>query len=102
MRKEHPAFRMKTAKEITENIRFMDNLPAGVIGYTINGIALKDSWKKIVVYFNGTSKTQELAFPPGKWRCAVLESYFSPYGNGAVSRDKLKLVKYSCSIYYQE
>ena len=102
MRKEHPAFRMKTAKEITENIRFIDNLPAGVIGYTINGIVLKDSWKKIIVYFNGTSKTQELAFPPGTWKSAELDSYFSTYKNSAVSRDKLNLVKYSCSIYYQE
>src|SRR4029079_17350021 len=34
MRKEHPAFRMMTAKAISTAIRFRDKLPAGVIIYT--------------------------------------------------------------------
>ena len=58
MRKEHPAFRMKTAKEITNNIRFRENAEAGTIVYEINGKAVGDKWKKIVVCFNGTSKSK--------------------------------------------
>jgi pullulanase len=102
MRKEHPAFRMKTAKEITDNIHFLDNLPAGVIGYTINGKAVNDSWKKIMIYLNGTSTTKDLPFPTGKWNFTTIDPFNSPYGNMIVAADSLNLLKYSCTILYQK
>jgi pullulanase len=101
MRKEHPAFRMKTAKEITDNIRFMDNVPPGVVGYTINGEAVNDSWKKITVFFNGSSRYQQLPLPLGKWKKTILCGY-DPYGDVPVDVEKLNLPLYSCVIFYQE
>ncbi len=99
MRKEHPAFRMKTAKEITDNIRFIDNLPKGVIGYKINGKAVNDSWKEIAVFFNGTSEIQSLPFPMGGWEKASVSSY-DPYGN--IPIDALILIGYSRMILYKK
>jgi pullulanase len=46
MRKEHPAFRMKSAKEIAENIQFIRSGTKGLITYIINGQKVNDSWKK--------------------------------------------------------
>lgn len=102
MRREHPAFRMKTAKEIVDNIHFMENMPAGVVAYTINGAAVNDSWKKIIVYHNGTSILHDLPFPKGGWNFAALDPYKSPNGSVTVSPDSLQLLKYSCTILYQQ
>lgn len=71
MRKQHPAFRMTTAKAVAENIRFDETVPDGAVVYTINGAAVKDSWKKIWVAFNGTNATKTFNLPAGKWKSAT-------------------------------
>jgi pullulanase len=58
MRKKHPAFRMKTAKEIVSNIKFRENAEAGTVVYEINGKAVGDKWKRIIVCLNGSSKSK--------------------------------------------
>ncbi len=60
MRKDHPAFRMKTAKEIATNIRFRENAEPGTVIYEINGNATGDAWKKILVCFNGSNKSKSI------------------------------------------
>lgn len=71
MRKSHPAFRMKNASAIAANIHFLADMPPGSVGYMINGAAVKDSWKKILVIFNGKAAQQEINLPPGNWKAAV-------------------------------
>lgn len=71
MRKSHPAFRMKNASAIASNIHFLADMPPGSVGYMINGAAVKDSWKKILVIFNGKAAQQEINLPPGNWKAAV-------------------------------
>ncbi len=63
LRKEHPAFRMRTGKEIEKNIKFFDKLEPGMVAYTINGAAMNDKWKKIFVVFNGSQATRSVPFP---------------------------------------
>lgn len=58
MRKEHPAFRMNTAKEIAANIKFRENAEAGTVVYEIIGKTVADKWKKILVCFNGSGKSK--------------------------------------------
>ncbi|HEV7781862.1 MAG TPA: type I pullulanase [Chitinophagaceae bacterium] len=72
LRKGHPAFRMTKAIDIASNIKFMDHLPAGVVGYIINGAAAGDSWKKIMVFFNGSKDLQKLTWTPEPW------NFFNP------------------------
>jgi pullulanase len=97
MRKEHPAFRMTSAAQITANIKFLDNLPPGVIAYTINGAAVKDSWKKILVIFNGTAGKLSIDVPAGKWT-----SFFETPGmtKGKAAMSKTQTDGYSAAIYF--
>jgi pullulanase len=67
LRKEHPAFRIKTAKEIAANIHFMDNLAPGMVGYTIDGTAVGDTWKTVMVVFNGNGEDRKITWPLGQW-----------------------------------
>ena len=98
LRKEHPAFRMKTAKEIAANIVFEEKLPNGVVGYTISGAAVGDSWKKIRVYFNGNKKTQTIKLPSKNWKAAIVGNKFTTDQN---SVELIGLGSYSCSVLYQ-
>ncbi len=96
MRKAHPAFRMTSAQQIAEHIRFEPTAPAGTIAYTIDGAAVKDSWKKIRVAFNGSGTTKTIPLPPGSWKKAGVGE------SSQIFQDKIALVKYSALILYQD
>ena len=51
LRKAHPAFRMTTAAQVKANLKFIPTTNE-VIAYTINGAAVKDSAKTILVIHN--------------------------------------------------
>jgi pullulanase len=71
IRRTHPAFKMQTAQEIATNLNFEENLPPGIIAYTINGAAVGDSWKKIWVAYNGKQTPQTITLPKGTWKVGL-------------------------------
>ncbi|MGC4034986.1 MAG: type I pullulanase [Chitinophagaceae bacterium] len=93
MRKAHPAFRMKTAKQIASNIVFADDLPAQIVAYSINGAAVQDKWKKIFVVYNGSDFEQNIKLPVGKWKSTTTNSIF-------IKTTTVQPI--SCSIFYVE
>jgi pullulanase len=99
MRKQHPAFRMKTAEKIQANIEFEENLPAGVVAYMIDGAAVNDQWRKIKVYYNGNGVQKVIPLPSKNWTSAIL-------GNVVVKREHMEsfiiLEPYSCSVIYKK
>jgi pullulanase len=96
MRREHPAFRMSSAAQIAANIHF-EAAPTGCIIYTINGAAVRDSWSKIWIAFNGTGSTQKLAIPSGLHAFQLgAVSQWAPSADGSV-----ELPGYSAAIYYR-
>ena len=97
MRKEHPAFRMRTTKEIAANLVFLEKLPAGLISYTINGESVKDSWKKIKIYFNGTGISQTMQLDKKNWNPFLSNNKITT-NQGNVN--SLKLLPFSCTILY--
>lgn len=99
IRKEHPAFRMTNAKGITKNIKFIENVPDGVISYTINGKEAGDSWNKIQVYFNGRSIRQNVIIGSKYWKAIVLNNSYQEINNEVLSSIDLK--PFSCTILYQ-
>ena len=98
MREDHPAFRMTTAESIQNNILFLNNMPADVIGYSINGFAVNDKWRKILVYFNGSQGRRTIHLPPGDWKCAIWDNNFMTT-MGMKGKDIF--IENGCTIYYQ-
>ncbi|MEO5890157.1 MAG: type I pullulanase, partial [Ferruginibacter sp.] len=96
MRKQHPAFRMTTGAQISKNIRFDENAPAGMIVYTINGAALNDGWKKIWIAFNGTGALNEVTLPKGIWKNALGSDSQNKNYQG-----KFELKKFDAVVFYQ-
>ncbi|MCA1762956.1 MAG: type I pullulanase [Flavobacteriales bacterium] len=74
MRKAHPAFRINTAEEIGERIRFVETQPE-VLAYTIEAPPA-DSWKKVLLIFNGSGGEQVLNIAGESWKGAVLNGAF--------------------------
>jgi pullulanase len=97
MRKEHPAFRMKTAKEIVSNIKFINEADR-IVSYTINGKAAKDRWSKILVIYNANSVDKKISLPEGSWQKISLPGQ-SLYPHP--SKTSIIASPYSCSILYQ-
>ena len=115
MRKEHPAFRMTSAKQIAENIQFLFNQDNTVISeniqflkdkqermiaYKIKGGKVNDKWKSILVYFNGHGTKRAHFLPTGKWRIAIENNVFAK--NPKSLEDEFLMNPHSCTILYQE
>jgi pullulanase len=100
LRNEHTAFRMDNSKDVSNNIKFYDNLPNGVIAFEINGGAVKDKWKKILVMFNGTNGEIRLPVQEAKWSAIIKNNDF---GYITVKESSKILNKpFGCSIFSQE
>ncbi len=77
LRKAHPAFRMYTAKQIKSHITFFPKqfkkvtkylrVPIAMVAYEIKGNANGDSWKNIVVIYNGEVSPVKFKLPEGTW-----------------------------------
>ena len=96
MRKTHPAFRMKTAKQVVAGIRFINKVPPQVVAYSINGTAAGDSWKKIIVIYNGAPVEQAIPLSAGKWMLFTGDNNEKQALNGKVLAQAR-----SCTILYQ-
>jgi pullulanase len=70
LRREHPAFRMRSAAQVAADLHF-EEAPPGCIVFTLNGAAVHDSWSRILVLLNGTGEKQKLGLPEGSWQSAL-------------------------------
>ena len=96
IRRTHPAFRMQSASQIANQLVFENNLPEGIIAYTLNGSAVNDSWKKIWVAFNGKLTAETITLPAGNWKIGLSNNKTTKSDN------KIVLDGSSAVILYQE
>ncbi|MED2971441.1 type I pullulanase [Fictibacillus sp. B-59209] len=68
IRKKHPAFRIDQPEVIADCLSLLQYLPDGLFGYMIKNIGELDSWKHIILLYNGhqSEKVYQLPFP-GQW-----------------------------------
>lgn len=99
LRKQHPAFRMSTAKEVRDNLEFKKT-ENGLISFQISNSANKDSWRNIYVIYNArtTSLKYELE---GDWHLAVLGNDFSS-GKNQIIKGSVEVPAISMVILFQK
>jgi pullulanase len=66
LRKAHPAFRMNDKMKVDQALDFAANLPDDLVVYVIRNHANGDSWKNILVIYNGAGKARNLKVA-GDW-----------------------------------
>ena len=78
MRKAHPAFRMKTAREVRNNLKFYEDLGLPVaapnIAYLLMGAEAGDPWNRIVTLINPQKTAQRFALPVGEFEKGLDEN----------------------------
>ncbi|WP_340399184.1 type I pullulanase [Paenibacillus sp. FSL H8-0079] len=72
LRREHPAFRLRTREEIEKHVRLLEK-GNGVLAYELEGAAVSDSWERIVVIYNAAKETRTVSVPTGTWNVVVEE-----------------------------
>ncbi len=101
LRKAHPAFRMATAKEVVDNLTFIEALKVSIIAYTLNNNARNDLWKTIVVAFNAGSEEETLTVPANTtWNVVVNGEKAGTETLTVVEGDTLKLAPMSALVAY--
>jgi pullulanase len=66
LRKAHPAFRMTEKAAVDRAVDFATNMPDDLVAYVIRDHANGDSWKNILVIYNGSAQSRNLAIR-GDW-----------------------------------
>lgn len=71
LRHSHPVFRMSSASQVKRNLVFLKE-PNNVIGYHLNGNALKDGWSSVVVVHNPNPGAVKIVLPTkADWKVVV-------------------------------
>ncbi len=99
LRKVHPAFHMATAQLVNENLKFLTSQD-GLIGFQLNGDAVGDEWKQILVYYNANTTTQRIDLA-GSWKVALFNDKFVTEGENTLSKN-CSLPPVSLTILYQD
>lgn len=80
LRKNHPAFRMTEAKQIQQHLRFLDHSDPLVLAYTIDAAAVGDSWKQVLVVYNGNRHVVTIDVPAASWRIVANDKTINENG----------------------
>ena len=97
LRKEHPAFRLTTAKDISSRIKFLNETP-GIVAYSIDGKNMNDRWNNILVIYNGNANSETIHLPGKEWQQFSLPG--QPKNQYKI-KQTIDVTAYGCTILYQ-
>jgi pullulanase len=105
MRKEHPAFKFGRAEEVRNRLQFLDSAPE-LLAYSIDGRNI-DSWKDILMVFNGGKSPQKFDITgfddksaAGDWKKAWYGS--APATDTNVDSTTIEVPAYGAVILYRQ
>ncbi len=102
LRKNHPAFRMRSTAEISKNLNFCTQYQLGVVSYCIHCDNSGDSWKKVILHFNGKNQAAEIALPEGRFKIVANETEIDETGIGEPVEGQIKVEGISMMILVEE
>ncbi len=98
LRKNHPAFRIKTADEIRKHVNFCTQYKLGVVSYCIQGKEVGDSWEKIILIFNAQQNPVTIPLPEGNYRFGAKGNEINESGISEIVSDEVKVEGVSMAI----
>lgn len=98
MRKNHPAFRMTSTEAIQQNLVFIDHPDPLLLAYRINAAAAGDTWKEVMVIYNGNRRPAALDIPDGPWVVVVNDQRVDETGIAKVNKTKLSVPPSSAMV----
>ena len=101
LRKAHPAFRMGQSSMVNDHLKFIDTGDERLVAFTLNDNANGDSWKTILVAYNGENSGKRLSLPDGQWTQVADGNDVSETGLRTVN-GSLNLPPISAAILFAE
>ena len=98
LRKNHPAFRMRTSADISKHLNFCTQYQLGVVSYCIQGEEIHDSWKKILLVFNGKNQEAMITLPEGDYKIVAKGTEINETGIGEPVNGEVKVEGISMMI----
>ena len=101
MRKGHPAFRMTSTEMVQKHLTFLPIEDSNLIAYSITDNANGDSWKNILVVYNGNATYKTLDIPKGTWKVVLDGEKVNEEGLGAINASQLTVPGRSAMVLVQ-
>ncbi len=98
LRKNHPAFRIKSAEIIRNHLNFCTQYQLGVVSYCIEAEKVGDTSKKIIVVFNGRRESVPIPLPEGNYRIVVKGDRFDNSDSVEIVKDTVIVESISMTI----
>lgn len=103
LRKEHPAFRMTNADQIRKHLRFSFDYQTGVVSYMLVDHANGDTWKSILVVFNGNRNPVKFRVPEAsKWRVVAKDAKIDLSGKTYFSGTDIEVSATSMLLFVED
>ena len=100
MRKNHQAFRLGSASLVRENLEFLD-MPEKIVAYRVNGAAVNDSWRDIIVILNASRADTEVNIPEGNYTIVCCDGVINENGLGNLQGSKVIVDAQSALIIHE-
>ncbi|MEM9836831.1 MAG: type I pullulanase [Bacteroidota bacterium] len=97
LRKNHPAFRMRSTADIQKHLSFLETEGDQVVAYQIQD-APGEEWKNILVAFNGGTSSKSVVLPAGRWLKVVNDSFVNEGGIGRYQINRVVVPAHSAVV----
>src|ERR1035437_10271038 len=85
LRKAHGAFRIPTQEMVQQHLKFLNMLVPNVVGFTLTNHVNGDSWKDILVIYNGNRNAVRVNIPSGDWNVVCHDGQINSNGISQVT-----------------
>jgi pullulanase len=100
LRRAHAAFRMTNKAQVDEALEFAAAVPGNVVEYVLKNHANGDSWKTILVVYNGNKQARDLAVM-GDWSI-VANDKAAGTATLARAKNKIHVAPFSLVVAHSE
>ncbi|MCY6355818.1 type I pullulanase [Clostridium sp. ZS2-4] len=100
LRKEHPAFRMYSVKDIKHHLEFIENIPSNTLAFILKDNANGDLWESILVVYNANRYPVTLQVPEKTWHKVVDKYHADTISMETITSDKIEVDSLCMSVFY--
>ncbi len=100
LRKQHPSFRMSDAAQMRKHLEFLAPTDSNVVAFKLGDHVNGDSWRQILVIYNGNRRASVQKIPKAKWNIVCYDGQIDLKGLGVCVDSTLILPPSSASILY--
>ena len=100
LRKAHSAFRIPTQEMVQKHLKFINLKTPNVVAFMLTDHVNDETWKDILVIYNGNRKSVVVEIPVGEWNLVCHDGQINLNGISLVNKTFFTVAPSSASIMY--